>query len=261
MTTTMSDERRLPHPTLRLTVAGGSCTGNRYPANFDVLHVGDFVAVADGMGAGEGSAAAGRTAMATFAAAVPVKPSPGTPGWPSAETPAWPSAETLRDAVAAVQREVRAAGRALGGELTGCTLSALVPGPGDLAWIVHLGDSRVYRRRGNLLELLTSDHTAAWLGAVNGWYPHDSPHAHAARYQLHRYAGHPDEPEADLIAVTLRPGDTYLVCTDGIAEQVDYHRIDEQLRRPPGEAARGLIADSLAAGGHDNATAALLRVG
>ncbi|GAB7037218.1 MULTISPECIES: PP2C family protein-serine/threonine phosphatase [Catenuloplanes] len=245
MRTTIHDERRLPHPALRLTVAGATCAGNRYPANFDVLHIGDFAAVADGMGAGRGSAAAGRTAITTFVAAVPARP----------------SAETLRDAVAAVQREVRAAGRALGGELTGCTLTALVPGHGDLAWIVQLGDSRVYRRRGTLLELLTTDHTAAWLGAVNGWYPHDSPQAHAARYQLHRYAGHPDEPEADLIAVTLRPGDTYLVCTDGVAEQVDHHRIDEHLRKPLGDAARGLIDDSLTAGGHDNATAALLRVG
>ncbi|GAB7045173.1 PP2C family protein-serine/threonine phosphatase [Catenuloplanes indicus] len=259
MTTTIMAERALPHPALRLRVAGGTCVGNRYPANFDVLHIGDdVVAVADGMGAGEGSATAGRTAMATFTAAVRQPPEAQRP---QAMRQSPVGAETLREAVAAVQRDVREAGRRLGGQLTGCTLTALVPGPGDLAWIVQLGDSRVYRRRGNLLELLTTDHTAAWLGAVNGWYPHDSPQAHAARYQLHRYAGHPDEPEADLIAVTLRPGDTYLVCTDGIAEQVGYKRIDEQLRKALGDAARGLIDDSLAAGGQDNATAALLRVG
>ncbi|MFI5841222.1 PP2C family protein-serine/threonine phosphatase [Catenuloplanes sp. NPDC051500] len=245
MTTTILDERMLPHPTLRLTAAGGTCVGNRYPANYDVLHVGDeLLAVADGMGASEGSATAGRTAMATFTA----HPK-GTP-------------EALREAVAAVQHDVREAGRQLGGQLTGCTVSALIPGPTDLAWIVQLGDSRVYRRRGTLLELLTTDHTAAWLGAVNGWYPHDSPQAHLARYQLFRYAGHPDAPEADLIAVTLRPGDTYLVCTDGIAEQVDYQHIDARLsdRAPLTEIAAGLVEDSLRAGGQDNATAALLRI-
>lgn len=249
MTTTILDERTLPHPTLHLTAAGGTCVGNRYPANYDVLHLdGGLLAVADGMGASEGSATAGRTAIATLTAHV---------------DPARSTAETLRTAVAAVQRDVRAAGRRLDGQLTGATLTALVPGPGDLAWIVQLGDSRVYRRRGTLLELLTTDHTAAWLGAVNGWYPHDSPQAHSARYQLFRYAGHPDEPEADLIATTLRPGDTYLVCTDGIAEQVDYHRLDTHLGTgaPLSGIAAALIDDSLRAGGHDNATAALLRVG
>jgi PPM family protein phosphatase len=248
MTTTIREQRTLPHPTLHLTTAGGTCVGNRYPANYDVLHLGDeLLAVADGMGASDGSAAAGRTAMSTFTTAVHRDSTP----------------ETLRAAVAAVQRDVREAGRRLDGQLTGCTLTALIPGPGDLAWIVQLGDSRVYRQRGTLLELLTTDHTAAWLGAVNGWYPHDSPQAHAARYQLYRYAGHPDEPEADLLAVTLRPGDTYLVCTDGIAEQVDHQRIDTHLRSraPLTGIAAGLIEDSLRAGGQDNATAALLRVG
>lgn len=246
MSTSILDERQLPHPTLRLRAAGGTCVGNRYPANYDVLHVdAGLLAVADGMGASEGSAAAGRTAMDTFT------------------THRGSTAETLRTAVAAVQHDVREAGRRLGGQLTGCTLSALIPTGTDLAWIVQLGDSRVYRRRGTLLELLTTDHTAAWLGAVNGWYPHDSPQAHSARYQLLRYAGHPDEPEADLIAVTLRPGDTYLVCTDGIAEQVDYQRLDTHLAAtgPLRDIAAGLIDDSLRAGGNDNATAVLLRVG
>ncbi|GAB3802750.1 hypothetical protein [Micromonospora zhanjiangensis] len=57
----------------RLITAGDSCVGNRYPANFDVLHVDPdlpFVAVADGMGGGRGSTVAGETAMATVVEAV-----------------------------------------------------------------------------------------------------------------------------------------------------------------------------------------------
>ena len=53
----------------RLTTAGDSCVGNRYPANFDVLHIDaglPLIAVADGMGGGRGSAVAGATAMATL---------------------------------------------------------------------------------------------------------------------------------------------------------------------------------------------------
>lgn len=224
--------------------------GNRYPANFDVLHLDaerPLVVVADGMGGGRGSAVAGRTAVDVFVAE------------------AAPSPRALRAAVAEVQSRVLAAGAELG-ELTGCTLTAFVAGEAgetEGAWIVQLGDSRAYRLRNGLLELLTTDHTIAWLGAVYGWWPADSPEAHAARYRLTRYAGHPDAPEPDVLNVTLRPGDVYLLCTDGLAEQVGYDRLGEALQgKPdPGEAVTALLRESLAAGGDDNATAAVIRVG
>lgn len=131
-----------------------------------------------------------------------------------------------------------AAGRRLG-ELTGCTLSGLVV-DGDQGCTVQIGDSRVLRLRGGLLEVLTVDHTLAWLGAIHGWYPYDSPAAHAARYQLHRYMGHPAAPQPDILNVELRPGDVFLVCSDGIAEQVPYQRLMQVL------------------GGNDNAAALIL---
>lgn len=225
----------------RLEIAAGSVIGNRYPANFDVLHIepaGPMVVVADGMGGTEGSRVAGRTAVDVFAAHARPGPRP------------------LRAAVAEAQRQVRAAGAGLG-MLTGCTLTALVADDGD-AWLVQIGDSRVYRLRDGALDLLTVDHTAAWLGAVNGWFPFDSAEAHAARYRLSRYIGHPDMPEPDVLNVTLRPGDVYLLCTDGIAEQVPYQRIQRVLARP--EPVATLLADSLEAGGQDNATAAVVKV-
>jgi serine/threonine protein phosphatase PrpC len=230
----------------RLAVAAGTDVGQRYPANFDVMHVdvGRRVAVvADGMGAGRGSAVAGRTAVDTFVAA------------------ARPEAGALRAAVADAQRQVRRAGAGLG-ELTGCTLTALVGCDPDAAWIVHVGDSRAYRWRGGLLEQLTVDHTMAWLGAVNGWYPFGSPQAARDRYHLTRYVGHPGEPEADLMNVALRAGDVLLLCTDGIAEQVPYRRLAEVLggAGTAEEAVGRLVADAAAAGGHDNATAVVLTV-
>ena len=243
---------------LVLTVGAGSDVGRRYPANFDVLHVEAptsgaaslLAVVADGMGAGEGSAVAGRTAVGTFVAAARDLVPPVDPA-------------QLRAAVARVQRLVRAAGQRLG-ELTGCTLTALVV-EGGSGWIVQLGDSRAYRLRGGLLELLTVDHTQAWLGAVNGWYPADSPQAAMARYQLTRYVGHPDLPEPDVLNVGLRPGDVLCLCSDGLAEQVPYERLALALasandHADPGEIAAGLLADALAAGGNDNATAVVVSV-
>ena len=233
---------------MRLELAGDTSIGNRYRANFDVLYIDPLLplaVVADGMGDGRGSATAGRIAVDTFVAAA------GAGLGPAA----------LRAAVADAQTRVRAAGADLG-ELTGCTLTALV-GAGDAcAWIVHIGDSRAYRLRSGVLELLTVDHTYAWLGAVYGWYPADSREAAAARYHLIRYLGHPDAGEPDVLNVSLRPGDVYCLCTDGLAEQVSYQRLDQLLGSgaPAQEIAAQLTADALAAGGRDNATAAVLRV-
>lgn len=228
-----------------VVMAGGTDVGRRYPANFDVMYhdrARTLAVVADGMGAGRGSAVAGRTAVDGFVAA------------------ARPDAGVLRQAVADIQRQVRRAGEELG-ELTGCTLTALVGHGPHAAWIVHMGDSRAYRLREGLLEQLTVDHTMAWLGAVNGWYPFDSPQAQRDRYHLTRYIGHPDEPEADLLYVSLRPGDVLCLCTDGIAEQVPYQRLARILGTGgPDDMIGQLVADAVAAGGHDNATAVVLKV-
>jgi len=219
--------------------------GGRYRENYDVLHLDDarpVAVVADGMGDGPGSVAAGRTSVEVFvreAAAGPV---------------------ALRAAVAEVQRAVRAAGSTISG-LTGCTLTAFV-GDEDGAWLVQLGDSRVYRLRGGLLELLTVDHTVAWLGVLHGWFAHDSAEARAARYRLTRYCGHPDLPEPDLMHVSLRPGDVFLLCTDGVSDQLPYERMARVLQTAtdPAAAVRELLSDPLPTG-DDNATAVIIRVG
>lgn len=234
-----------------LEIAAGSVVGNRYRANFDVHHVDPdlpFAAVADGMGDGEGSRLAGSTTIAALVGAVR-----------AAGTGAGP--RRWRAAVAELQSGVRAIGSRLG-ELTGCTLTALIVEPyGELGWIVQLGDSRAYRLRDGLLELLTVDHTAAWLGLLHGWYAADSPAAARARYHLTRYVGHPDKPEPDLLAVTPRPGDVYLLCTDGVADQLDYDRLRTTLAgHAPAAAVEALLTDSLAAGGRDNATAVVAAV-
>ena len=229
----------------RLAVTAASVVGNRYRDNYDVLHVGaerPIAVVADGMGDGPGSAAAGRTAVEVF-----VRESGTTVTGPAA----------LRAAVAAVQVAVREAGSAQPG-LTGCTLTALVGGDHGDAWIVQLGDSRAYRLRDGVFELLTSDHTAAWLGILNGWYPPGSREASYDRHRLTRYAGHPGMPEPDLLNVSLRPGDLLFLCTDGVSDQIDDRALARLLA--DGAPVETVLDQTLANGGDDNATAALISV-
>ncbi|WP_309114498.1 protein phosphatase 2C domain-containing protein [Saccharothrix sp.] len=226
------------------TAAAGTDTGRRYHANFDVAHLSTeplVAIVADGMGDGPGSAMAGRTAVDLVVSHIQ---SSGVPG--------------IRPALSEAHRAVADFGRT-SGTLAGCTLTALVESPDGL-WLAQLGDSRAYRLRSGLLELLTVDHTMAWLGAVHGWWPHDSPQAHAAGYQLTRYVGHSSHPDPDLLHIRPQAGDVYLLCTDGVAEQVPYYRILDILRTSsPEQAVRSLLADSESAGGNDNATAIVVK--
>ncbi|MGW5739844.1 PP2C family protein-serine/threonine phosphatase [Amycolatopsis sp. NPDC003861] len=229
--------------------AAGSVVGRRYPDNFDVVHLTAdplLAVVADGMGDGEGSRAAGRTAVDVFTDRIRAA---GTL-----------DASTLRAAVAEAQVQVGAAGRRIG-QLTGCTLTALAASSAGL-WLVQIGDSRGYRLRDGLLEQLTVDHTMAWLGAVNGWYAFDSPEAHAARYRLTRYVGDHARSEPDVLNVAPRAGDVFLLCSDGVADQVPYPRIREVLQRAdgPDRQVHRLLADTEEAGGNDNSTAVVVHV-
>ncbi|WP_089153891.1 PP2C family protein-serine/threonine phosphatase [Micromonospora sp. NBS 11-29] len=244
--------RRLTAGRFSLEIAGGAVVGHRYPDNYDALHVDPelpLAVICDGMGQGEGSRLAGATTIQTFVGQVRA-------AWPAID------AAGLRAATAETQRRVRRAASTRTG-ITGCTLTAMVAQPdGEQAWLVHLGDSRAYRLRDGLLELITVDHSMAWLGLLHGWWPADSPEATRARYQLLRYVGHPDQPEPDLLAVPLRRGDTWLLCTDGVSDQIGYHRLRDLLavRRDPARAVQSLLDASLDEGGEDNATAVVLRV-
>ncbi|HEY0449799.1 PP2C family protein-serine/threonine phosphatase [Actinophytocola sp.] len=230
--------------------AAGSEVGRRYRANFDVAHL-DLepllAVVADGMGDSEGSALAGRATVDTFVERI--RAARGDIG-----------PKTIRDAVEAAQDQVIDLGRGDVG-LAGCTLTALLAGADGL-WLAQLGDSRVYRFRDDLLELLTVDHTMAWLGVAHGLYAYDSPQAKAARYHLTRYVGHAMRPEPDVLSIVPAPGDVYLLCSDGIAEQVPYQRIREILRLhiEPAAMVERLLGAADVAGGQDNATAVVVTV-
>lgn len=243
----MTDEIAWRIGDVTVRAAAGSVTGSRYDRNYDVLHLDPsrpLAIVADGMGAGEGSAAAGRIAVDTFAREF-----------------AGPAPAALRAVVAQVHSAVRDKARTLP-DLTGCTLTALTGAADDdeaAVRITQLGDSRAYRLRAGLLELLTVDHTIAWLGLVHGWYAATDPRAHADGYRLTRFAGHPDRPAPDVLDVPLLPGDRLLLCTDGVSGQLPYESLTTTLATgSPATVVSSLLNATLTAGGNDNATAIAL---
>jgi type VI secretion system protein ImpM len=120
---------------------------------------------------------------------------------------------------------------------------------------IWAGDSRLYRYRGGLLSQLTRDHS---LVAEMSWQDPLSPDALADKTHSNivtRALGAVPELAVDVLAFEAKPGDTYLLCSDGLLKEVNPHEITEILSQAEcDESSRALIDLALARGARDNVT-------
>jgi serine/threonine protein phosphatase PrpC len=129
----------------------------------------------------------------------------------------------------------------------GCTFTALIL-RGRLAHVLHVGDTRAYRLRGERLSLLTADHLRASTGSGVA--------------VLTRALGIETEVRLDYASQPLALHDRYLLCSDGVHRFLTEDSIADILRArsTSDDAARALVAAALDTGGTDNATALVLDV-
>lgn len=147
------------------------------------------------------------------------------------------------------------------GRASGTTLTALAT-RGSQAVLAHIGDSRAYLLRGDVLAQLTEDHSVlARLQAMDHPLLSD-PDVFVPRSMLYRSLGQEDEVGADLLELELAPGDRVLLCSDGLWDELDGQTIGTILASAtdPHECAQQLVAAANAAGGHDNSTAVVVFV-
>jgi protein phosphatase len=144
----------------------------------------------------------------------------------------------------------------------GTTTSALVLLPQE-ALVAHVGDSRVYRLRGNLLEQLTFDHSLVWELCEVTRIPEAEALHYVPRNIITRCMGREPDVEVDLEGpFRLEPGDAFLLCSDGLSGQVENRELGAILRcLPPDEAARTLVDLAILRGGKDNITVLVVRTG
>ena len=166
----------------------------------------------------------------------------------------------LKDAVAAANRQVRELASQLR-QATGTTLTAFVT-LGSRAALAHLGDSRAYLLRGDLLAQLTEDHSVlARLQAIDHPLLSD-PDVFVPRNMLYRSLGQEDDPNPDLISLTLAVGDRILICSDGLWDEIEADALAQTLATAatPQLCAEQLVALANSTGGHDNSTAVVVFV-
>ncbi len=170
-------------------------------------------------------------------------------------------AQAVRAAVEEANREIhrRAAHDPVCAGM-GTTLALLLERGGN-AVIAHVGDSRVYRLRGGVLEQLTADHSLVQELIDTGFLSVDEARNSANRNVITRALGIAEEVEVDLRTESLEAGDLYLLCSDGLTDLVPDARIGELLNAcgSPAAAARALVEEANANGGLDNISVILAR--
>ncbi|MEM6761297.1 MAG: protein phosphatase 2C domain-containing protein [Pseudomonadota bacterium] len=122
------------------------------------------------------------------------------------------------------------------------------------------GDSRLYRLRDGRIAQLSRDHNEVGDLLSRGVINRDEARSWRGRNAVTRAVGVYDELETEILYGDLRPGDTFVLCSDGLTLHVADEEIRDVVRGyDVDEAADKLIELALQRGGEDNVTAIVVR--
>ena len=237
-----------PTPTSAAVSHVGKIRANNQDSGYAGAHL--FV-VADGMGGHAGGDVASAIAAKRIAEADTDYPS-------------------VRDAEFALQQSLIAANSLLAetvfehSELTGMgtTVSSILR-VGDQLAVAHIGDSRIYRFRDGELTQITSDHTFVQRLVDSGRITPEEAAVHPRRSVLMRVLGDVDAaPEIDTAIFDAKPGDRWMLCSDGLSSYVTDDKMASILAtvRTAQGAADRLVKESLDHGAPDNVTVVLVDI-
>ena len=173
-----------------------------------------------------------------------------------------PPAEALKMALTTTNAAIHERGQANAEfQGMGTTCSALVLLP-RVAVIAHVGDSRVYRVRGGKIEQLTFDHSLVWEMMAAGQMPRGEVANFIPKNIITRSLGPRADVQIDLEGpFALEPGDTFLLCSDGLSGQIKDEELGVILATlSPDEAVHALVDMANLRGGPDNITAIVVRI-
>jgi len=227
-------------------VVGKTHRGQRRPRNEDALgyelteHGGIFV-VADGMGGHARGDLASKIAVETILEHLKGKT---------------PSPTEIANALAEANRRIYETARAERAEGMGTTATVLVLDY-PYALIGHVGDSRAYLFRDGQLTQLTQDHSWVADRVREGLLRPEEARTHRWRNVITNALGTFPEVEVDLLGLKVKPGDLFLLTTDGLHAVLNDEAIARVLASEPSveEAVERLVELANAWGGPDNITA------
>ncbi len=176
--------------------------------------------------------------------------------------------DRLHHGFVTANQQIIAEAERIGGAGMGTTCVAVYL-HGNQAWVAHIGDSRIYHVREGQVIWRTIDHTRVQkmveMGLLAASQAKDHPDANVVTRAL-GYAQLADgtiiEPDVKMEPLQLLPGDSLVLCSDGLYDDIEDAEISAAL---PGksaeEAARALVDVANSRGGHDNITCTVLHYG
>jgi serine/threonine protein phosphatase PrpC len=129
--------------------------------------------------------------------------------------------------------------------------------------IAHVGDSRMYRLRGNKFEQVTMDHSLLQELVDRGFYSQEEAQRSTNRNYVTRALGVEANVEVEIQEMDVQKGDYFLMCSDGLPDMVEDEDIHLTIStfnndlRTVGEQLIKLTNDN---GGRDNVSVVLVRV-
>jgi serine/threonine protein phosphatase PrpC len=143
---------------------------------------------------------------------------------------------------------------------TTCTVLALRE---DAAFLAHIGDSRAYLLRDSGLHQISEDHSLVAQLVRDGVLTPEQAAKSPQRHIILRALGIEPIAEAAVWSqgLPLRPGDVFVLCSDGLSDLVDDATIGDVVARlAPDEACAALVEAALAAGGRDNVSVGVFAI-
>jgi len=251
-----NDEGRERWGAFELAIGGTSHVGRIRRVNQDAFDRFDYpergeilIVVADGLGGHRGGEVASKMAIGTLGKLCN-----------ESEGDAPTRLTTAIERADAEIRKLASKDRTLKG--MGTTVVAVLLCQTGPCFVAHVGDSRLYRLRGDEFRPLTEDHSVVALLVRDGAISPEEARDHPKRNQILRALGVHEDVEIDIAPLDIETGDAFLLCSDGLYAMLP----DEDLkalaeRAPDPDAGVAWMIDAAnQAGGTDNITAMMVQI-
>lgn len=167
----------------------------------------------------------------------------------------------VHDAVQIACRAIYAQSGAEKHSRTATTMSLLLF-LGQKALLAHVGDTRVYLRRGHRVDQLTEDHTYRMEMIRQGVLTPEQAAAHQFAAVVTRALGQQEVTPVDMMFLDVLSGDVFVLCTDGLSRYLERPaELGAFLADPdPANVTQALVRFANERGGRDNVSAIVIRV-
>jgi protein phosphatase len=232
------------------TMQVGICTevGNVRQQNQDSCgYAGGLFVVADGMGGAQAGEIASAIAVQQLMRLADV-----SEGYPEALSKAIEAANATVYNMASADENYRGMG----------TTIALIKLINGMVYFAHIGDSRIYLKRGPQLTALTFDHSVAAELVRNGGITEAEAQHHPQRHFLTRALGTDAVARPEIGQIAAQQGDLFLLCTDGLTGVVGPDAVNHIMEHGSGvqSMAEALVNAACEAGGPDNVSVIIVRI-